>query len=209
MSIKLHYFYDPLCGWCYGAEPLVQAALGVNGVDLVLHGGGLWSEPTRLPEEMRLYIQKADGRVGAISGQPYGDAYLYGLLLDPDLVLESRSTTAAVLAARSIDPVNELLMLKAIQHAHYEDGSHVVRLEVLSDIALKCGMECNAFFEAFEQVDVEAHIAESRRLMSRIGASGFPAFALEIDGAWQTVAHQQFASDAKAFAQWLEQNTVF
>ena len=22
----LHYIYDPLCGWCYGAKPLVQAA---------------------------------------------------------------------------------------------------------------------------------------------------------------------------------------
>ena len=26
MSATLHYVYDPLCGWCYGAEPLVWAA---------------------------------------------------------------------------------------------------------------------------------------------------------------------------------------
>ena len=22
----LHYVYDPLCGWCYAAEPLVKAS---------------------------------------------------------------------------------------------------------------------------------------------------------------------------------------
>ena len=22
----LHYIYDPMCGWCYGAEPLIEAA---------------------------------------------------------------------------------------------------------------------------------------------------------------------------------------
>lgn len=26
----LHYIYDPLCGWCYGAAPLVRAA-GYSG----------------------------------------------------------------------------------------------------------------------------------------------------------------------------------
>ena len=27
----LHYIYDPLCGWCYGAAPLVEAARAVPG----------------------------------------------------------------------------------------------------------------------------------------------------------------------------------
>ncbi|MEG1327174.1 MAG: DsbA family protein, partial [Janthinobacterium sp.] len=25
----LHYIFDPLCGWCYGAAPLVEAARAV------------------------------------------------------------------------------------------------------------------------------------------------------------------------------------
>ncbi len=29
----LHYVYDPLCGWCYAAEPLVRAAAKA-GVEL-------------------------------------------------------------------------------------------------------------------------------------------------------------------------------
>ncbi|WP_375381790.1 hypothetical protein [uncultured Sphingomonas sp.] len=36
----LHYVYDPLCGWCYAAEPLVRAAVTAR-IPVVLHGGGL------------------------------------------------------------------------------------------------------------------------------------------------------------------------
>ncbi|RLR78637.1 protein-disulfide isomerase, partial [Pseudomonas aeruginosa] len=24
-DLTLHYLYDPLCGWCYGASPLLAA----------------------------------------------------------------------------------------------------------------------------------------------------------------------------------------
>lgn len=41
MSVKtLHYIYDPLCGWCYGIAPFIQAA-HKQGVTIALHGGGM------------------------------------------------------------------------------------------------------------------------------------------------------------------------
>ncbi|MFS8609698.1 MAG: DsbA family protein, partial [Gammaproteobacteria bacterium] len=40
MSAVLHYIYDPLCGWCYGAEPLAAAARDVEGLDFRMHAGG-------------------------------------------------------------------------------------------------------------------------------------------------------------------------
>ena len=78
MNAVLHYIYDPLCGWCYGAEPLVWAAAKVDGLALRMHAGGLWPQPTRLPNQTRRYIAQADARVGQMSGQPYGEPYLNG-----------------------------------------------------------------------------------------------------------------------------------
>ena len=145
MNAVLHYIYDPLCGWCYGAEPLVWAASKVDGVALRMHAGGLWPQPTRLPEAMRRYIQQADARVGQMSGQPYGEPYLNGLLFDADLVLESRPVIAAVLAAQALDPAKALPMLRGIQHAHYERGQHVVRDETLREVAAEIGLDVAAF----------------------------------------------------------------
>jgi putative protein-disulfide isomerase len=113
MTATLHYIYDPLCGWCYGAEPLVRAAQGIPGLALEMHAGGLWPQATHLPEATRRYIQQADARIAAMSGQPFGSAYLEGLLLDSTMVLDSRPTIAAVLAAAALDPTKALPMLLA------------------------------------------------------------------------------------------------
>jgi len=177
----------------------------VSGLDLKLHGGGLWPEPTQLPEETRTFIRDADARVGQMSGQPYGAAYLDGLLLDPTMTLESRPTTAAVLAAESIEPSNALAMLKGIQHAHYENGLRVVEPDVLRQIAVEIGLDPDAFEAALQRVDVDLHITDARRFMQQIGASGFPAFVLQVGEQWFAVPHQQFASDAQGFADWLGQ----
>jgi putative protein-disulfide isomerase len=204
MNAALHYIYDPLCGWCYGAEPLVTAAAKVDGLALRLHAGGLWPQPTRLPEHTRRYIQQADARVGQMSGQPYGEAYLNGLLFDPDLVLESRPVVAAVLAAQTLDPEKALPMLRAIQHAHYEQGKHVVRGDVLRELATGLGLDAAAFARAMASVPVDEHIAESRELMNNVGAQGFPTFVLQIGDEWFAVPHGRFASAPAKFAEWLD-----
>jgi putative protein-disulfide isomerase len=204
MNAVLHYIYDPLCGWCYGAEPLVWAASKVDGLALRMHAGGLWPQPTRLPEHMRRYIQQADARVGQMSGQPYGEPYLNGLLLDPELVLESRPVIAAVLAAQALDPGKALAMLRGIQHAHYERGQHVVREATLREVAVEIGLDPAAFGEALKNVAVDEHVASSQELMNNVGAQGFPTFVLQIGDDWFAVPHGRFASAPGKFAEWLD-----
>ncbi len=204
MNAVLHYIYDPLCGWCYGAEPLVWAASKVDGLALVMHAGGLWPQPTRLPDDMRRYIAQADARVGQMSGQPYGQPYLKGLLFDPELVLESRPVIAAVLAAQSLDAAKALPMLRGIQHAHYERGLHVVRDETLREVAAEIGLDVAAFDEARQSVPVDEHIAASQELMNNVGAQGFPTFVLQIGNDWFAVPHGRFASTPSKFAEWLD-----
>jgi len=203
MTATLHYLYDPLCGWCYGAAPLAEAASTVAGLGLDLHGGGLWPTPTQLPEHTRRYIQQADARIAQMSGQSFGDAYLHGLLLDPALVLDSRPTIAAVLAARALDPAKALAMVQAIQRGHYVEGRHVVEPEVLCEIAAELGLDRAAFAAKLGETDPLPHIESTRRLMEQIGAGGFPTFVLERDGQLHGVPHNRFARNAEGFREWL------
>jgi putative protein-disulfide isomerase len=204
MSATLHYIYDPLCGWCYGAEPLVSAAAQAPGLALELHGGALWPEPTQLPEATRLYIRQADQRIAAMSGQRFGPDYHNGLLLDPTMVLASRPPTAAVLAAQSLDPTKALPMLRGIQHAHYEQGRRVVEPEVLADIAVEVGLDRAQFETALSSAPVDEHIDETHRLMSVVGAQGFPTFVLQVGEDLYPVPHSRFASQPAQFHDWLE-----
>jgi putative protein-disulfide isomerase len=176
----------------------------VPGLAIRLHGGGLWPEPIRLPAETRQYIRQMDERAARISGQPYGVAYLDGLLPDPTMTLESRPTTAAVLAAEAMAGMG-LAMLRGIQHAHYERGLKVVDNDVLRLIAGEIGLDPDEFAAECARVGVDEHITNSRRFMQQIGAAGFPAFVLEAGEQWSAVPHQRYASDPAGFAAWLGQ----
>src|SRR6185295_5153640 len=101
-------------------------------------------------------------RIAQTSGQPFGDAYLNHLLLDSTLVLDSRPVVAAVLAAQQLDATKTLPMLRGIQHAHYEQGRHVVQEATLVEIAKSVGLDTAAFTAALHSAPVDRHIADSR-----------------------------------------------
>lgn len=187
----LHYVHDPLCGWCYAAESLVQAAAAA-GLRVVLHGGGLWDEPTHVPEERRRMMREADGRIARLTGQPFGPAYLDGLLAAPGAVWHSRPTIAAILAAERLTPGMALPMMVAIQRAHYVEGRAVVSEDVLADLAVGLGLSGAAFATLLREVPADRHIDETRGLMRRLGIGGFPGFLLEEAGEFSRLPHEPF-----------------
>ena len=197
-EIILHYVHDPLCGWCYAAEPLVQAAASA-GIPIVLHGGGLWDQPVHAPEAKRRMMRATDGRIAGLTGQVFGTAYLDGLLVRPDTVWHSRPTIAAILAAGRMQDAQDLAMLTAIQRAHYVDGRRVVQEQVLADIAGGIGLDAAAFATALRAADVDAHIRQTRMLMDRYDLHGFPTFLVQHGQAYVSFPHEALYGQPEAF----------
>lgn len=186
----LHYIYDPLCGWCYGAAPLIKAARSVPGLRLALHGGGMLSGNNRrsITPDWRAYVLPHDARIAQMTGQPFGDAYRDGLLSDLGAVLDSSPPITAILTAEAINGQGAD-MLQAVQHAHYVDGLRIAELPVLLVLARQLGLDGAAFEASYQALAGEPttrHIAESRALLAQIGGQGFPTFALD-DGAGKLV----------------------
>ncbi|WBV43653.1 DsbA family protein [Pseudoroseomonas cervicalis] len=193
----LHYIHDPLCGWCYAASPLVEAAAAA-GIAVRLHGGGLWDAPTALPPAKRAMIAQADARIAGMTGQPFGEAYLQGLLQDPATRFHSRPTIAALLA---VPEAQALPMLRAIQRAHYVEGQRVIETPVLARLAEGLGVAPAEFLPALEAAPVDRHIETTRGLMQRIGAGGFPTFLVERDGVARPLPHQDCYGNPALFVQ--------
>ena len=194
----LHYIHDPLCGWCYGAQPLVSAAVAMLGdrLALRLHGGALFAEPQELTPAMAEHIVRADERIEEISGQPFGDAYTEGLLAEQGTVLYSLPPIAAVLAAERLHPQAAYPMLVAIQHAHYQRGLRVAEADVLAELAEEIGLDAAQFADAFATVggsETIEHVQASRRLLGEVGGQGFPTVVLEVQGVRQVLPlHQDY-----------------
>lgn len=182
----LHYVFDPLCGWCYAAEPLVEAARGVPGLSVEFHGGGMMTGPNRrkITPEWRDYVMPHDHRIAQLSGQPFGAAYFDGLLNDSGALLDSAPPLTAILAAQA-EAGRGLDMIRRVQRAHYVEGRRIADAAVLHELATEIGLDPATFAEAFDYLSGEAtqrHVADSRRWLARAGGQGFPTFALELPG---------------------------
>ena len=202
----LHYVYDPLCGWCYGAAPLLAAAAGIPGLGIALHAGGLWLGPRRQPmgEALRDYVRPHDERIQALTGQPFGERYFNELLLSEGLSLDSEPPIRAILAIDELGG-DGLTLLHRIQQCHYRDGRWVGSLDNLSELAAEQGITRSAFEQACQRVDLAGHLAESQRWLRRLGGQGYPTLGLMQGERITSLPTASFLGDPAAFAAHLVQ----
>ncbi|WP_223532829.1 MULTISPECIES: DsbA family protein [unclassified Pseudomonas] len=200
----LHYIYDPLCGWCYGAKPLLQAAQAV--LPVIAHGGGMMTGANRqkVSPQLRNYVIPHDRRIAEYSGQPFGEAYFEGLLRDHTAVFDSAPPIAAVLAAEQMTG-RGLELLGRLQSAHYVEGRRIADESVLFELAHGMGLDREAFERAFRAADTEGHIRNSRALLAKVGGQGFPTLALEHNDQFTLIDIGPWLGKPQAFAQWLSQ----
>ena len=203
----LHYIYDPLCGWCYGAKPLVDAAREI--LPVVAHGGGMMTGAQRqaVSAQLRDYVMPHDHRIAQYTGQPFGEAYFEGLLRDTTAVFDSAPPTTAVLAAEQLAG-RGLELLGRLQTAHYAEGRRIADRDVLMAVAAEMGLDADGFRQAFDAASgdvTQAHFKASRALLSRVGGQGFPTVVLEQSGEYQLVDLGPYLGKPEAFAAWLRQ----
>lgn len=209
----LHYIFDPFCGWCYAAAPLLQAAQSIPGVTVELHAGGMLSGPARrtITPQWRDYVIPHDLRIRELSGQPFGAAYFDGLLRDHAAVLDSAPPITAILAAQALEDAG-LAMLHRQQQAHYVEGRRIAEPAELLALAGELGLAAERFSAAFAEYAgtlTAQHITHSRQWLTRIGGRGFPSFALEdTHGALQTLEFSAWLGRPQAFADALRERSA-
>jgi len=204
MEAILHYIYDPLCGWCYAAESLTEAAsrLAPGRYTIKLHAGGLFSR-TRLPDAKRSHIRVADARIGELTGQIFGKPYLNGLLNDPNTVYDSSMPIRGILAAEAVQSRYGLPMLKALQRTHYRSGRRIVELPTIVSVAESIGLDVAGFSTAFGRVtndELQKHLDSTRRLMYKVGAPGYPTFVAQAGDRFEVLPHERFYGHSEGFA---------
>lgn len=200
----LHYIFDPLCGWCYAAAPLIKAARQVSSLQIALHAGGLWTgnNVKKITPELRDYVMANDKRISQLTGQPFGDEYFDGLLQQDDAVLDSEPPIVAILAVEAINH-RGLDMLDAIQNAHFVQGRQVSTFAVLSELANDLEIDPIAFDRAYQEQLSHAYVAHlhaTHNLMSLNEVHGFPSMLIESDEQWLLLNHQVYYGNAEQFA---------
>ena len=204
-EMTLHYVYDPLCGWCYGAAPLLKAAAAIPELRIELHAGGLWLGGRRqaMGQALRDYVRPHDERIQALTGQPFGERYFNELLLRDGLLLDSEQPIRAILAVTALGG-NGLSLLHRIQQSHYRDGIWIGSLEHLTSLAVEQNIGADDFVKAYQQADLASHLADSQRWMRRLGGQGYPTLGLVQGDKVTPLSASSFLGEPQAFARQIQ-----
>jgi putative protein-disulfide isomerase len=183
MSTTVTYLLDPLCGWCYGASPVVQRLGQLSGIHLELAPTGLFSDGGhRMDAAFAAYAWSNDQRIAKLTGQPFTEAYRENVLGRLGHPFDSAAMSLALTAVSLTDAPQELATLQAFQEARYVEGLDTANAAVVGELLRRLGLHAAA--ERMANADkalLEAHahrLQKAQGLMQRLGAQGVPALVV-------------------------------
>ena len=169
------YGYDPICGWCYGAAPVVRAVAAIMPVRIVM-AGLVTGARIRPAVEMVGYVRNAAERLHAVTGRAPSQAF-YDWMESPGAIAASAPPAVAVNAVMEAAPDKAVGFAHAVTEAHYGEGMDPndpeAYLPLLAEHAPGVTLP-----DIHDPALAEAAFADGRR----IGIASFPSFLLEQGG---------------------------
>lgn len=153
--MTLHYFTDPLCGWCYGFSSSMKQFYEAHKHELDLEivcGGMVKGEHEKPIGDMAPYLKKAYKRVEETTGVQFGEAFLQ-TLDDGTTFYSSVPSSIAMVVFRSYQTGFDLEYLADLQKAIYYDGIDPADQSHFAKLAAEYGLDQRAF-EAKMQEDL-------------------------------------------------------
>jgi putative protein-disulfide isomerase len=198
----LWYFADPMCSWCWGFSPVIEALREAYRprlkISLVL--GGLRADTAPQTPAQREDILHHWHQVHARTGQPFR----FENAMPEGFVYDTEPPSRAVLAVGSLDAEKIFPMFKAIQSAFYVEGRDVTQAGTLADLATRLEVERGQFMQAFESEVVRSKTLAHFKHARQAGVRGFPTLILQqgqdlhpITHGWQPLADVRAALDAQ------------
>jgi len=208
--VKVHYFFDPMCGWCYGATPLIEAIEKSDKFNLIFHGGGMISR-RKLDASFKHHILENDKQIAHLTGAKFGPEYLARLTGSEEVILDSFLPLQAMQAGEAIG-IKPLTLLKSLQKAHYQEGKPLEQAQTLDDIASKLklnGLNWKAFLQTEDiGFKLKSALAESKKLMREHDVNGFPTLIMEQNGNWKKLPHSHYYGKTNQWQDYLQSLSV-
>lgn len=182
--MRIAYLFDPLCGWCYGASPMLEQLIDLQEFEIELYPTGLFADRNARPmnKSFAEYAWSNDQRIERLTGQRFTEDYQNKVLADHTTLFDSGPATRALTAVAATAPTLEFAALKAIQQARYIKGLNITDKDVLAqtldDIGLKQAADVFCAHGETLLALNDARLAKSRTMMGNLGVNGVPALVV-------------------------------
>jgi putative protein-disulfide isomerase len=172
-STHLIYFADPMCSWCWGFAPTIEAVRaryeGVLPIRLIM-GGLRPGTDTPMTPEAKQGVRPHWGHVTEASGQPFD----YGFFDREGFIYDTDPAARAVVVMRGLRPERALDFLERVQRAFYAEKQDVTDPEVLADLAAGFGLDRADFLARHASEAAKTETWSDYAISQRAGVRGFP-----------------------------------
>ena len=205
MASRLLYVMDPMCSWCWGFAPVVEALAeqaAVDGVPLQIVTGGLRRDQVAINAAARVRYLGYWQAVNASTGQLFD----FERGLPEGMVYDTEPACRALVTARNLDASSAWILLRLIQRAFYAQGADVTQASVLVELAERAGIPRIEFAKAFDSQAMHEATATDFTWVQDLGIAGFPTLLAERDGqlALLTNGYQPLDALSPLLSRWLE-----
>ncbi|HZZ34139.1 MAG TPA: DsbA family protein [Caulobacteraceae bacterium] len=189
-GLHLIYFADPMCSWCWGFAPVIEAARqryeGILPVRVIM--GGLRPGTDKpMNDAAKDDVRTHWTHVHEASGQPFD----YALFERDDFVYDTDPAARAVVLVRRTEPGLALIYLERAQRAFYAEGRDVTTPQVLADLAAELGFDKGLFQAGLAEEALKHETWRDYAISQRAGVRGFPTLLVgpNGDGTFALVSH--------------------
>lgn len=171
----LVYFADPMCSWCYGFGPELEALLRerpATRVDVVMGGLRPYNTEPASPA-FREMLAGHWAQVARETGLGFNDA----ALAREGFIYDTEPACRAVVAMRAMDAARALPYLRRVQLAFFTRGLDVTDAAVLADLAAAEGVDRAVFLAAHASDEAKAAARQDFAATQQTGVTGFPTLA--------------------------------
>lgn len=170
---RLLYIADPMCSWCYGFAPVIDA-LAVHFDDRLpiglLMGGLRPGNTVPMDDDFKHAMRGHWEHVAQAAGQRFDFAFF-----DREgFVYDTEPASRAVVTVRKLYPRLALSFLGRIQEAFYADNRDVTQTPVLAELADEAGIDPDTFTAAFAAPEARNDTMRDFLIAQDLGIRGFP-----------------------------------
>ncbi len=176
----LVYFADPMCSWCWGFTPVIDAIQKQFGADLLIRlvMGGLRPGTTKPMDEAAKRVTREHWEhVQKASGQPFD----FSFFERAKFVYDTEPTAKAVVVVQWNGMDQAMNLLKRLHVAFYAHNQDVTDEVVLAELAAEGGLDPAEFLRSFRSDEATQETWQDSAIAQKAGIRGFPSMIAGVD----------------------------
>ena len=177
--MKMYYFTDPMCSWCYGFSPAVKKLKeNYKDIDLEIISGGFSPYSKQVvDDEYKEFLAYHWNNVNARSGQFFDHSMKF---ISDTFRYDTEPSSRALMVIKELLPDQDFVFLSLMQNAFYVEGKDITNGAVLAELAAEIGVEKPVFLERFHSEEMKLKTNQGFQFSRQLGVQGFPTL-LTID----------------------------